>query len=45
VHVDELTEFITDIDHTKWKGFDRETMVLHRTKKSFTKARGGTQRA
>jgi len=45
VHVDELTEFIRDIDHTKWKGFDTKTMILHRTEHSLRSARGGTQRA
>ena len=45
VHIDDLTDFIQQMDHTLWRGFDSNTMILHRTEKSFKAARGGTPRA
>ena len=45
VHIDDLTSFIEEIDHDNWKGFDSNTMILHRNAHSFKEARDGTPHA
>tara|TARA_Y100001954_G_scaffold236984_1_gene299315 strand:+ start:6476 stop:6871 length:396 start_codon:yes stop_codon:yes gene_type:complete len=41
VHVDDMLDYLTDIDYAQWKGFDSRTMTLHRAKE----VRDGTPHA